>query len=1051
IPSCSEGSQLLLKVINPSRDDAGNYFDYIKGNPKLLVKCDPNPPVIREVNITSDDSISEDIFIAGDTVNIKAMVEDYSDVKLVINASEFGVNQEIKSDCVSISGSRSRECRLTFTIGREGPYTGEIKIRAIDRAGNIDETTQTISVDKGVRQEIVDIWSISGSEHYPQRVSAPILAKNSQILILEIDHQLKRGMSNANIVRVEGEECKVIIDEDTDIPCFFTMSIPVGDRVVLGVELQPGEEYPDKFNVNISYRIYSKIGRSLYVNPEIESLTFKVETTYSQLAPALVKKFLEEADNKTEERKNSYINAYKTFMPLLGVLYAACMIKSSLLTIEKGTESVAAGLETSANAADATIIGAPIGEALRAISKLFGGVGKSVSNVLIKLTHIVPPMACEIGLCKFNLVEWLTDKIGFREENIIKPVLGESGVEVVSALAGEVDPYRSVPEALATTCVPAMMKHYGTMIDIQCAKNNCYKIQAVMMGGDLSVCDKQAEVQECVLILNGAQNVLFITRLWDQLMVNLEYSFNHPVALAYFGINLLIQWRGCNAIPFSTVRLACKIPLWTGRALEDISNIKALYDEYQTLKSFFVPPKVCEEKIDLNKITMKKGREIKRLKTGVFHPTQWGDLLLMNEINDVDPGEGFFYSLGEVATSSEKTNIGLATGPKNKIYLVKGSVDESGNKRIEIIGSKDIVKGIAEYEREKAVENYLEELELRKSFLILATSFTEDYYFKEQIQDLDSEISELEKKKREVDNSVLSILEQEHPFIYQNQRLVKAREEYRKTYEEYLQLENRVREERKTVKELCDYPKSKSCKEARKQLSNLENELKRKRREMKEKEQELGDSIKSAIDDYYYIQWRNQPTLKWISDLYQMSLSVSMYFDQLTRGFGKEFTWANLNLHQFTLERGIEKLCEDKLNSLDESELVLSQSQYVAPIGNPGATIVAYRIPNYDYNEDNEGVELVNYTYYVSYYLSNNDPLLGNRKPEMHFKIVLRPGEKILKDEKLEYGENSVVSETLSEVSGRQYSEACIIINNGNNFFDSYHGGLCTRIRGVGE
>ena len=318
-----------------------------------------------------------------------------------------------------------------------------------------------------------------------------------------------------------------------------------------------------------------------------------------------------------------------------------------------------------------------------------------------------------------------------------------------------------------------------------------------------------------------------------------------------------------------------------------------------------------------------------------------------------------------------------------------------------------------------------------------------------EIKETSNQLEELNKEEK--NNLIISTLYEENPFIFEHPGVKKAGQEYADSYREYLLAKEKVNDLVEVKQSSCTNPKGDSCKKAAEALIKATNKLKDLKREVKEKEEKLNDALKSAIDDYYYIQWRNQPTLKWISDLYQMSLSVSMYFDQLTRGFGKEFTWANLNLHQFTLERGIEKLCEDKLNSLDESELVLSQSQYVAPIGNPGATIVAYRIPNYDYNEDNEGVELVNYTYYVSYYLSNNDPLLGNRKPEMHFKIVLRPGEKILKDEKLEYGENSVVSETLSEVSGRQYSEACIIINNGNNFFDSYHGGLCTRIRGVGE
>ncbi|MCD6590260.1 hypothetical protein J7K74_03715, partial [Candidatus Woesearchaeota archaeon] len=216
IPSCSEGSQLLLKVINPSRDDAGNFFDYRKGNPRLLVKCDPNPPIIKEINITSDNTISEKEFVAGNSVKVKVIVEDYSKPRIEINASDLITSDRLIEGQCTETGNQW-ECQASFTITREGPYTGKIKIRAIDRAGNEEEVEEEINVNKGV-ERIIPKWGVQDIEMAPSKLPLVLVTTTGYEPFLEVRLSNDQGLS---IVKVEPSSCLIQEAGENKGTCFI--------------------------------------------------------------------------------------------------------------------------------------------------------------------------------------------------------------------------------------------------------------------------------------------------------------------------------------------------------------------------------------------------------------------------------------------------------------------------------------------------------------------------------------------------------------------------------------------------------------------------------------------------------------------------------------------------------------------------------------------------------------------------------------------------------------------------------------------------------------
>ena len=86
---------------------------------------------------------------------------------------------------------------------------------------------------------------------------------------------------------------------------------------------------------------------------------------------------------------------------------------------------------------------------------------------------------------------------------------------------------------------------------------------------------------------------------------------------------------------------------------------------------------------------------------------------------------------------------------------------------------------------------------------------------------------------------------------------------------------------------------------------------------------------------------------------------------------------------------------------------------------------------------------MVNYTYAISYYISNSDP---NNEEDMKVEINLDT----IRLDKFVISHGSSKADVIRYDSKSSFQKACIKVENGKNFFDKYSGeGICTQIKSM--
>ncbi len=545
LPSCRDGEVIPIKIVEPSKDDALNEFDYSQGTPEIIAICDATPPELLEVNITSTDPLGENVFLQGDQVIVTAKIKENSGGVIFLNASEFGVNDLVVGYCDPTESLDNFICTASFSISREGPYTGKLKMTIKDYVGNELKTTHDVEVSKGMSRK-VSIWELESKSIEPRKLPTPIISKSGYEALVKLEF---KGSTIGEIVSIGTDYC-IVEKGDEQVATCTVDSVIIDDRkkASLFVYFDPSDQYGEGDELILNLSLYSKIRRRVYLEPQkIEvdlPLHFYETPIYPDKISMYKDEYLEKMRKDIEEREKAINNLIRIEAAVTGIC-----------ELLKRSHEFQAVLDTS-SAAFESLSALPVATpTAHELAKQLQGTSKKMSEEeqrTMKKSNF--DLICKLNSCEINLLD-----LGEDGKNI-KENLQNSNWFIRQWYKEATDPYRSLWGSIIHVCVPGIINQLNIKLAIDKKTLECMDRSInYFFGEGLTECQSAKDYAECTYI--GSQLLLFtplsVFNYIEEVLVDMA---KNPIKTAIsFSLSYYLH-KICNPIEPVLPYVACSLP-----------------------------------------------------------------------------------------------------------------------------------------------------------------------------------------------------------------------------------------------------------------------------------------------------------------------------------------------------------------------------------------------------------------------------------------------------------------------------------------------------------
>lgn len=717
MPSCNQGQAISIAVVSPSRDDAGNEVDYSQGNASNTIYCDNKKPIISSFNITSDYSVSQNIFAQGSTITIDVNGSDYSPVFIDANFSVIG-GQFTTQECEK-TGSNF-ECSISSTI-LTGAGTVKIPITIRDITGNEVKLDKNIEISTIV-SETPRLWKISPNI-IKIKVPANYLEYSSY---LTYAYTSLSTPTNAEIINIEPGAC--IPDNESGTAPEMNIQ-KFKNKLLLGFDFDVGSVGEDQvydYGIN-KYRcaiaVYSKLGNKVYEQPEIKNITLRVNFYYTTDPAKNLQKEIVNAESEINNfQKTGFGKLYSAIVDFYK-LEPVCQISYGVKTAETVLNSVQFSLAVSS--AVFPPLEGPAVMMEQTKETLRFGPGFALLNNPLVTTY------CKILSCNLVNVSKVLEKTHLKNIMLADSAqrfgkwLGYTDINQM------LDPYDNYASAALQLCPGAMAYHIARYKSIDCSYLLCLDM-AKKTGITPEYCRTIKHTEQCRFWWGGLKAIPWVQLEHSFIQIAKEAALN-PLA---FGLGL-VHYGACKFIRGARSNAACYVPVLlieldkTWHLFKDIQH----FNWYQGRGAIETGQQVCDEVANY----IKQGENRRALDNYGFDSTKY--FLTYNRvfyqhlisINDPDCGKVY------LKPSGEGRFHGISGKCKDRVYVYEIHKNEI---TMEEAPTTLTMEGLKKQEGEKDYED-LQELLKRKREAILENLRAEGI----------NDTSELEKALKDVDDA----------------------------------------------------------------------------------------------------------------------------------------------------------------------------------------------------------------------------------------------------------------------------------------------------------
>jgi hypothetical protein len=438
---------------------------------------------------------------------------------------------------------------------RTAPYT--VRAGSSDVAPNFWDVTAT-----PLSRVDANLWRVTPA-HIPFNIVLTKTAPHSgRVASITVSSCTLQGVSGQNAILVE-QKPSLPTGTGNTVSTRAQLSIaPQGARVL--------DQDHDLFKnpINCEIRVTTRVGNTVFTQPEIKQVSINPDNLYYRLPDPTQR--VNEANQKALQTATEWQTRIATASLLMSSVGAVCSLQKDVQLGAVGIATAAAGL-LAGSTLDAT---GTLLNAANALSRTGDGVDKA-NNAL---TKAIAPMCKYISCDNTGPYQSFMDQL---------PLMtgGSTGGQAVAALGGVsepsqlVDPYKSLPVAIATVCGPAILYHFTQYADTHCAYQQCLE-HSPRTGQTIGDCEYVRSQQQCEFISGSLYYAVPYTNVWGTITGQLEQAFSNPFSL-FGGIAGVACGAGANFLDSMEtlpvyVRIPCQIadyPNKYGKYLEVASLV----------------------------------------------------------------------------------------------------------------------------------------------------------------------------------------------------------------------------------------------------------------------------------------------------------------------------------------------------------------------------------------------------------------------------------------------------------------------------------------------
>ncbi|MDD5086205.1 MAG: hypothetical protein PHV16_00465 [Candidatus Nanoarchaeia archaeon] len=558
--NAADGSPVVVSVSPDSKDDIGNKFDLTKGVSSETFVIDSKAPYLLsriEIKRIDNQTYPVEDFVSGDRLNIKAALNERTDLTASADLSAIGFGEEEKGSC-----SKEGEywiCEWNTAPIPSGPIKGNLNFKFSDVVGNSLTESVPINVIGLDYEENPDYWYVERIDKSPNAIDRqtaalithkeyvhvflePIYDCGTSILAMDLECS---GDTNY----IQGYE---LINKNSEDP-YIT--------ITLNQQEMPENSLSLKCNLLLISRICG--GDTIAANVEEQPVEFTVDFYNMPLG-----EISDNVKNKIREAQDSWLVEQEWLGELDKWITWAERICGLLDTWGKVNQALS-DIEGLLDVLSFSFIGQATKESFKEFLVTSDNWHQKVIDSQYNLCKYI---SCDKTLWG----DWYTDIIGKNSK-----ALGESGFV---ATIWPQNPKDSIVLSLATGCLPGIVHNLQKRRQIECYYILCLK-NAAVEGVPFYSCDAQKSYLECMFIYGEIFQIIPFAGFFKNLAGHIETIFSDPLGMIFAGLNFFCDMQRPGK-PHAGCILAHLVPTLA----EITEDIAGLFDT----KSWQVGD-VCEE------------------------------------------------------------------------------------------------------------------------------------------------------------------------------------------------------------------------------------------------------------------------------------------------------------------------------------------------------------------------------------------------------------------------------------------------------------------------
>jgi len=589
--SASGGTVAEVESTMDSEDDLGNN---VNETIAINVTIDKIPPIVSNITIikvAGEYDYEEGLFVKSDHMNIVATVEESNSFLVAYGnfTSAISTEDHLPAVCTNINGTSKWECLWeTGAIDISGPYIAPLYFEFIDAANNTMPMYDEVQVYGLENESSPNHWQHSVSCS-PGLVDREITSFINQRVYCHAPLSPINPGQNPDIISITLEDCFDAINGSTDYLQSVELMNHEGGSTdpYLAITLKAAEFSIDRLEFKCPLKVQTRIGDTIYANPENENVTVDV-SFYNLPAGELG----QSVKNKIQDAKDEASGTMWELITMLNTLFfyleKICSALNTLFQIVGIYEMIHATFVATSTAATpvvaATMEGARIEmcltkEQAAAVSKNYYRIEGHWFCKFVNCRASPMPLDSQNTKDFGTWGSWLGGGGGITGY-LRNRDMDYFGFDTIQEYTGkEPESYMNVKDSLVLSvmnfCIPGIIYNLNKYRQVLCLYADCLESNAEY-SIPISTCEDMKAYQECKYVMGEIFNLISFVAVFNYYINLFKNAMSDP-----FSIIGAVLGLGCAYLcgpGAGGLNTACSVVKTFSMITETIADIIGVFD-----------------------------------------------------------------------------------------------------------------------------------------------------------------------------------------------------------------------------------------------------------------------------------------------------------------------------------------------------------------------------------------------------------------------------------------------------------------------------------------